>query len=362
MAEQTQAGNTVPPQLEALLHSLSDKIDRIQQSHGDTIALSHLEDRIVMLVERLDASDSRLGHLEAIERGLADLLVHIEEMRAARQDTPAGDSSAVESLKYDMARTEGALKYELARAQDTLDAVHGTLDLVVDRLALIERDMRSERQAAPPAAPAAAEYEPHEPTHSLGRLERLVSDSPEVAPAAAKPAPPPEMRMPVFTPAAPMPAPGRRAHAGAEPAVRMPAPEPAMSSPAPEPPMAAPSAPMPAARPQPQPAPQPAPAPRVCCRARSERSIPTCRTISRSSPAPDRRSFAPTRPRALPPRKPPSAARGRRSQRPPASPISSPPPAAPPRPRCRSRKQRARAPPSRRKPNRAAACRRCATR
>ena len=51
-------------------------------SRGDSVAFGHLEDRIVKLVEKLDASDSRLGHLEAIERGLADLLVHIEDMRA----------------------------------------------------------------------------------------------------------------------------------------------------------------------------------------------------------------------------------------------------------------------------------------
>ena len=68
--------------LEALVQSLADKIEQIQQSRGDNVAFGHLEDRIVKLVERLDASDSRLGHLEAIERGLADLLVHIEDMRA----------------------------------------------------------------------------------------------------------------------------------------------------------------------------------------------------------------------------------------------------------------------------------------
>ena len=75
----------MPPRLEALVQSLSDKIERSRRARGDNPAAGHLEDRIVKLVERLDASDSRLGHLEAIERGLGDLLVQIDEMRANKQ-------------------------------------------------------------------------------------------------------------------------------------------------------------------------------------------------------------------------------------------------------------------------------------
>ena len=85
LAERAQSGATVPPMLESLVQSLSDKIELIQQSRGDNVAVGHLEDHIVTLVQRLDASDSRLGHLEAIERGLADLLVHIEDMRANKE-------------------------------------------------------------------------------------------------------------------------------------------------------------------------------------------------------------------------------------------------------------------------------------
>ena len=84
LTERTQHGGTVPPRLEVLVTSLSDKIEQIQNSRGDNVALGHLEDRIVTLVQRLDASDSRLVHLEAIERGLADLLVHIEDIRGNR--------------------------------------------------------------------------------------------------------------------------------------------------------------------------------------------------------------------------------------------------------------------------------------
>ena len=140
LAERTQNGGAVPPRLEALVESLANKIEQIQSSHGNGDALGHLEDRIVKLVEKLDASDSRLSHLEGIERGLADLLVHVEDMRANKN---AGGLRAQGSPGVD------GLKYDIARTQDALEAVHGTLGHVVDRLATIEKDIRGE--ARPPA-------------------------------------------------------------------------------------------------------------------------------------------------------------------------------------------------------------------
>ena len=262
--ERAQAGDTVPPRLEALVQSLTDKIELIQHTRGDdNFAVNHLEDRIVTLVERLDASDSRLGHLEAIERGLADLLVHIEEMRADKQSARADEPSpTVDELKQDMART-----------QDALDAVHGTLGLVVDRLATIEKDIRSERRAPPPAAHAApaVESEPFELTQPVGKLAvRLIDDSPAAAPATAPhPSAPDDASatsaleqalaasqpaMPAYAPPAPTPA---HMPAASQLVMAEPVPAAPQAPPAPQP-MAAPA---PQAKPQPQPTPAPAPAP-----------------------------------------------------------------------------------------------------
>ncbi len=142
LAERAQSGAAVSPRLEALVELLADKIEQIQNSRGNGDAFGHLEDHIVKLVEKLDASDSRLGHLEGIERGLADLLVHFEEMRAnsGAGGLRAQDTPAVDDLKHDIART-----------QDALEAVHGTLGHVVDRLATIEKEIRG--QVRPHAAP-----------------------------------------------------------------------------------------------------------------------------------------------------------------------------------------------------------------
>src|SRR5262249_33306280 len=54
-----QRGQDVPHELEAVVKGLSDKIERIQLSPGDGVALGNLEDRIAKLVEKLDASDAR---------------------------------------------------------------------------------------------------------------------------------------------------------------------------------------------------------------------------------------------------------------------------------------------------------------
>jgi localization factor PodJL len=74
-------GQNVPHELETVVAGLIDKIERVQLTRGDQAALGHLEDRIAKLVEKLDASDARLNHLESIERGLAELLVHLEHQR-----------------------------------------------------------------------------------------------------------------------------------------------------------------------------------------------------------------------------------------------------------------------------------------
>lgn len=136
----------LPARLEALLQSVTDKVDQLQSTHGggSSDVFSHLEDRIVKLAEKLDASDARLGRLDGIERGLGDLLIHIEELRqnAAAGELRAQEAAAVDDLKHDIART-----------QDELEAMHGTLGHVVDRLATIEKDIRE--QARPQAGPEA---------------------------------------------------------------------------------------------------------------------------------------------------------------------------------------------------------------
>ena len=191
LAERAQSGAAVPPRLEALVESLSDKIEQVQNSRGNGDAFSHLEDRIVRLVEKLDASDSRLRHLEGIERGLGDLLIHIEDMRANKDagGLRAQGAPGVDDLKHDIART-----------QDALEAVHGTLGLIVDRLAMIEKDIRGE------ARPHSAADSDAPLSQPFGKFAvRMVND----APAITAPMPAPLPSAAAAPPPAPSPAPRR---------------------------------------------------------------------------------------------------------------------------------------------------------
>ena len=137
----TEAGHAVPRELEKLLSGLIEKLEWVQLTHTDHAALGHLEDRIAQLIKRLDASDARLGNLEAVERGLADLLVHIDEARSrgavaalTSPPQPVAQPATVDAIKRDVAE----IKRSDRRTQDSLEAVHDTVEHVVDRLAMIE--------------------------------------------------------------------------------------------------------------------------------------------------------------------------------------------------------------------------------
>ncbi len=146
-----EAGHAVPRELEKLLSGLLEKLEWVQLTHTDHTALAHLEDRIASLVKRLDASDARLGMLEGVERGLSDLLVYIEQLRST--DGAAGNAGppvAVEAIEHEVAE----IKQTERRNRDSFEEMQGAVEHVVDRLAMIESDMRGDRARAPAELPA----------------------------------------------------------------------------------------------------------------------------------------------------------------------------------------------------------------
>jgi localization factor PodJL len=131
----TEAGYAVPRELERLLAGLVEKLEWVQLTHTDRTALAHLEDRIAALVKRLDESDSRFNLLEGVERGLADLLVHLKELRGAGEREGSAKKPRVVNV----------IEQEVARTQESLEAVQGTVEHVVNRLAMLESEMRVDR-------------------------------------------------------------------------------------------------------------------------------------------------------------------------------------------------------------------------
>jgi localization factor PodJL len=186
----TEAGQAVPRELEKLLSGLIEKLEWVQLTHTDHAALAHLEDRIATLVQRFDTSDARLGHLEAVERGIADLLVHIEQIRGMNGDGPSKRMAAAQNpIAVDAIEREVAeIKQSDLRTQDSLEAVQDTVEHVVDRLAMIESDIHgaAARPAVAPLPPAAAP----EPKPKLPAFAAEPPPAPGASAAAPAAAPP----------------------------------------------------------------------------------------------------------------------------------------------------------------------------
>ena len=185
--------------LEGALRSLSERLDRIPVGNDNAAAFAHLEQRVTYLLERLETSGNpRSGDFGRVEEGLQDILRHLERQHAnlvALSDTtrnfsaPAPqpmDSDLVEIVKRELSDIRYSQSETDRRTQDSLETVHSTLGHVVDRLAMIEGDLRAVR-ATPPAPPPMAPPVPD------------VFELPAEEPRAAMPfsAPPP------FTPPAP---------------------------------------------------------------------------------------------------------------------------------------------------------------
>lgn len=160
IAALAESGRSVPPDLEHAMQSLSERLDRTQMTQGDHLALGGLEDRIVKLVERLDACDARLSHLDAIERGMADVLVHLEEMRKSNAQGPR---LAPPTLAAPVAETPSPPPAPIPPAP----------------------------QLAPPASPAMPTGEVVEPKSDA------VGAAPPAPPQQARPAPPRVERRPI---------------------------------------------------------------------------------------------------------------------------------------------------------------------
>ncbi len=154
-------------QIESALRTLTDRIDRLQVGNDGASTLAHLEQRVTYLLERLDASsDQGAGNLARVEHGLQDILHHLERQQnhlERQQETfaalaqsrnasapPPADSGLIDLVKRELTDIRFSQTETHRNTQDSLETVHNTLGHVVDRLAMIEGDLRAARAAPPP--------------------------------------------------------------------------------------------------------------------------------------------------------------------------------------------------------------------
>ncbi|MES2196062.1 MAG: hypothetical protein V4517_16720 [Pseudomonadota bacterium] len=186
-------GNT--EHLEDALRALSDRFDRMPVGNDNASAFAHLEQRVSYLLERIENStDPRAGNLGRVEAGLQDILRHLENQHAAvvalaetnrNASAPQPfDNGVVDMVKREMSDIRFSQSETDRRTQDSLEAVHSTLGHVVDRLAMIEGDLRSAR--ALPAAPQLHMTPAPEPVSAPSRVAMPPQPKPELPnPAAA---------------------------------------------------------------------------------------------------------------------------------------------------------------------------------
>ncbi|MBV9969626.1 MAG: hypothetical protein JO228_06560, partial [Xanthobacteraceae bacterium] len=183
---------TIPADLEALFAKLANRLDSIELRSADPAALAGLDGRIAGIADKLDASHARLGRIDMVERGIADVVEQIRALRSHNDDrlqaiqrelvdnTTRAMSGPAEAIRRDVATLKELQSAIDRRTQDTFEAVYGTIEQVVDRLATIEEGRH------PGANPAPVEPRPPDPQQkpATDKVPSLVADAPALAPAA----------------------------------------------------------------------------------------------------------------------------------------------------------------------------------
>src|SRR6185312_8124901 len=166
--------------LENAVRALSERLDRIPAGNDNASAFAHLEQRVSYLLERLEASGDRSAapavDLGRVEEGLHDILRSLERQHASlvalADSRNSGDTAQpmdpgiVDLVKRELSDIRFSQSETDRRTQDSLETVHSTLGHVVDRLSMIEGDLRvvptaPAMTASTPAASEMREEAPH---------------------------------------------------------------------------------------------------------------------------------------------------------------------------------------------------------
>jgi localization factor PodJL len=146
----------IRPRLQETFQALESERDALralmpaESLLGMAQAVQQLSQKVAKLIEKLDASEARLDHLEAIERGLAELLIHLARQRLPNlAPVAAPPRPDMEALSRDIAD----LRQMEKQTQSSLEVIHGALGHIVDRLTTIEVHIRG-KVASPPDAPS----------------------------------------------------------------------------------------------------------------------------------------------------------------------------------------------------------------
>ena len=142
--------------LERQIRELAERLEEVSRPDSTAGQLAVLETQIARLSEELERTQPRSSALAEVEADLARLQAHLtdnrqESVEAARRaardavrelaGTEAG-SDLIRALKDDLARIRSAAGDHDQRSGETLQALHGTLAAVIERLGRLEEETR----------------------------------------------------------------------------------------------------------------------------------------------------------------------------------------------------------------------------
>lgn len=151
--------------IEAMLQRLAEKIDEAGAPGANTDSFEALEQQISGLATRLDEAAATRNAESGIERTLQDLVVHL---RSARDETAAERVALAQATKVAPGKGIAELSSLVSglrdtqvsterQTQDTLGAVHHTLEAIMGRLANLEGELIADKRATRPSLPHAPE-------------------------------------------------------------------------------------------------------------------------------------------------------------------------------------------------------------
>ncbi len=149
--------------LENLVRSLAQKIEDAHGPQADSRAIEALQRQVSEFAARLDHANAGIPSLTSLEQSIGDLFTELERTRDVSY--AAAERAARSALDQALAKTAAAHQQpdmahefgELRTMQDeagrrtlaTLNAVHETLEKVVDRLATVESEIADVRGQKP---------------------------------------------------------------------------------------------------------------------------------------------------------------------------------------------------------------------
>lgn len=202
------------PQLEDALRTLAARIDRLSVDHDATFP--DLKRRVSQLVERLEASaEGHGGSLSRVENMLQEIQRHLERQHATvarlsdtmQRETEPQDGAVIDRLTRDLSDIRLGQSETGRHTKDSLESVNTTLGHLVDRLTVIERDLRTMRPAPPPLTagpPGPDEAPPSQPGPPVTAPQSAFVAAPRTLQTPTPPAAPEPARPPGEPPSSPL--------------------------------------------------------------------------------------------------------------------------------------------------------------